>query len=548
LRAASADPRAPARSLWRAALGLACLDAAFALVVVLAAHPPQRPQEVRFVLRSAPMPSAPLQRAERSAPPRAVVVAIADASPAVSAAPRVVKPVVVAPPESVYSIEVPIGTPVPRAPDVATLVEPAASSQFAARVDALARAPRPVALARVADEVHDAPRAPRTSGRIGVALATPPVPSGALRDPAHGLTRAADRMLSAPAAPPIMPRAPIVVAAAAVSDRLIPSTATLVSERAAAPRRIAWLGADRLTPSPAAHLLHDEVAWSTTRAWSSEPPPPELSPAVRPSPAVLLARLLPELTTTPRTTGLKTEFVSLLLPLVMRVNEQILRERERVVALAPELDAGLDVPPSDERAAGAALQAAGLDGWDTRELLLRLDAVPLSMALAQAAQESGWGRSRPAREDNALFGQTEFLHGRSSRVQSFDDLLETVNAYARNLNTHPAYAEFRRRRAALRARGDKLDGPALVAFIQRYSERGPRYIEAIRNVMRINNLSVLDATMLDAALDGAVPVLAGVALDRAALDKASLDGSDLGGPGLDGPPLEALRPRQGMDN
>ncbi|HUA53297.1 MAG TPA: hypothetical protein VMB81_14090, partial [Candidatus Sulfotelmatobacter sp.] len=213
MRAASLDARATSRSLWRAALGLACLDAAFALVVVLAAHPPQRPQEVRFVLRSAPMPPAPLQRAERSAPPREVVVAIADASPPAPTAPIVVRPVVVAPPEFVYSIEVPIGAPAPRAPDVATLVEPAASSQFAARVDALARAPRPVALARVVDEAHDAPRAPRASDRIGVASATPPVPPGALRDPAHGLTRDADRMLPAPAAPPVMPRAPLVVAA-----------------------------------------------------------------------------------------------------------------------------------------------------------------------------------------------------------------------------------------------------------------------------------------------------------------------------------------------
>jgi len=86
-------------------------------------------------------------------------------------------------------------------------------------------------------------------------------------------------------------------------------------------------------------------------------------------------------------------------------------------------------------------------------------------------------------------------------VQSFNDVLETVQAYARNLNTHRAYAEFRKRRAALRARGDTLDGHTLAAFIQRYSERGPHYVEAIRHLMRINNLSLLDATVIDAAFE-----------------------------------------------
>jgi len=144
--------------------------------------------------------------------------------------------------------------------------------------------------------------------------------------------------------------------------------------------------------------------------------------------------------------------------------------------------------------------------------------VPLSMALAQAAQESGWGRSRPAREDNALFGQMMFAPATRPQVQPFADLLETVTAYARNLNSHAAYAEFRRRRAALRARGDALDGHALVPFIQRYSERGLGYVEAIRQLMRMNNLFALDVRVLDAALGA-----------------RALDGSAPDGPALEAP-------------
>jgi Bax protein len=169
------------------------------------------------------------------------------------------------------------------------------------------------------------------------------------------------------------------------------------------------------------------------------------------------------------------------------------------------------------------LQEVRLDSWDTDEVLLRLDAVPLSMALAQAAQESGWGRSRPAREDNALFGQMMFQAAARPQVQPFADLLETVQAYARNLNSHVAYAEFRRRRAALRARGDALDGHALARFIERYSERGLGYVEAIRRLMRSNNLFALDVRVLDAPLEeraldlpleGAAPAADDLAVDR----------------------------------
>jgi len=125
-----------------------------------------------------------------------------------------------------------------------------------------------------------------------------------------------------------------------------------------------------------------------------------------------------------------------------------------------------------------------------------------------------------------------FARATAPQVQPFADLLETVDAYARNLNTHRAYAEFRHRRAALRARGDMLDGAALVAFIPRYSERGPRYIEAVRQVMRFNNLSMLDATVLDAMLGAALPSLDGAALERI-------------WPTV---PLDADAPAQGMDN
>jgi Bax protein len=338
--------------------------------------------------------------------------------------------------------------------------------------------------------------APADADRL-TAAASPIV---ALRDPPDLDRGPVDRLESWPALPPIAD-GQIDDAPARSSDRLLAAAPGFAL--ADAPHRIE-VRVDRLAPSAArAVALVDETGWpAAARAWSSAPPRPELQPTARPSPAVLLAHWLPELSASATTAPLKTQFVQQLLPLVMQVNEGILQRRAHIAALAPRIEAGETLSESDTRFVADVLQDVRLEAWDTDEVLLRLDAVPLSMALAQAAQESGWGRSRSAREDNALFGQTMFL-ATGSRVQPFGDLLETVEAYARNLNSHRAYAEFRRSRAALRARGDVLDGHALVRFIERYSERGLSYVESIRQLMRMNNLFALDARGVDATLDAA---------------------------------------------
>ena len=469
-------------ALWRAALGLLALDAAFAFLVVLAAHPWPK------------------------GAPRPIVVAIADPAPAVAS-----------PAASRYAVAVPIGRYVPPRADVAALID-GADAPGIARVDRLTRAAPPPRDAAARPIASDA-RADR------LIAAAPP---GALGDAPRAADALPDRLS------PTRAGAPVADAAAAAGpppagDRLIAGApATPIVEPL---RRVAGT-ADGLVASPARHAAPDEIAAiATARPWSSEPPRPELLPTVRPSPAVLLARWLPELDSPANSASLKTQFVQQLLPLVMQVNEGILARRARIAGLAPRIEAGETLSESDTRFVGEVLQEVRLDAWDADEVLRRLDAVPLSMALAQAAQESGWGRSRPAREDNALFGQTMFLAA-GSRVQPFGALLETVEAYARNLNSHRAYAEFRRSRAALRARGDALDGHALVRFIERYSERGLGYVETIRQLMRSNNLFALDVRVLDAALDeraldlpleSAAPALDDLAVDRLLARPAAAD-------------------------
>ena len=137
------------------------------------------------------------------------------------------------------------------------------------------------------------------------------------------------------------------------------------------------------------------------------------------------------------------------------------------------------------------------------ELLLRVDTLPPSLVMAQAAIESGWGTSRFVREGNNLFGQ--WVTGDTPglvpvradpadgyRVATYDTVSHSVRSYLRNLNTHRAYRQLRRWRADLRAAGEPLDSTILSAGLVRYSQRGEAYVEELLSVIRGNRLDRFD--------------------------------------------------------
>ena len=135
-------------------------------------------------------------------------------------------------------------------------------------------------------------------------------------------------------------------------------------------------------------------------------------------------------------------------------------------------------------------------------LLARLDIIPTSLALAQAAKESLWGTSRFARYGYNYYGQRCFSKGcgivpkkRGSRkfeVTTFSSPRKGVNSYIHNLNTHPAYDSLRKIRSRQRARGQKITGLALVNALDKYSERGSAYIKDLKSLIRYNKLSQYD--------------------------------------------------------
>lgn len=215
----------------------------------------------------------------------------------------------------------------------------------------------------------------------------------------------------------------------------------------------------------------------------------------------------------------KALFFRTFLPLILRVNEAILADRSilldmrdrlssGVIPSAGEMDWLIDlallyrVLPPEAGEAGVAV-ALTLDDIDT--LLTRVDVVPPSLAMAQAVEESGWGRSRFAQEGNAMFGQYTWddsgivplrrTSGNHS-IKQFDSLLQSVAAYAMNLNAFSAYGEFRAERARMREAGQPLDGRALVSTLTRYSTRPGPYMRALRTTIDANELWDFDAAML----------------------------------------------------
>lgn len=203
----------------------------------------------------------------------------------------------------------------------------------------------------------------------------------------------------------------------------------------------------------------------------------------------------------------KSVFLRAMLPLILKVNEDIMADRARLERLIAEGYRVTTLPPTERRWVEAKAAEYRQATPDLRRLLTRMDIIPPSLALAQAAEESGWGTSRFARLGNALFGQwtTEGddgivplgrEDGKKHVIKAFPDLLAAVRGYARNLNSHAAYAELRARRAALRATGQPVDGMELSNTLLRYSERGEDYVRTLHVIMRVNDLPAFDTATL----------------------------------------------------
>jgi Bax protein len=200
-------------------------------------------------------------------------------------------------------------------------------------------------------------------------------------------------------------------------------------------------------------------------------------------------------------TARKSAFFDFVRPLIEAENRHVLEDRRHLEALAHEADHGwLERWWLARLAEEYRLEPDELESDELIDaLLLRVDAVPVSLALAQAAKESGWGTSRFARQGNNLFGEWCFEpgcglvpqgrgKGRSYEVEAFASPEDAVASYVRNVNTHDAYRGFRRERARLRAAGQPLSGLRLANELGHYSVRREEYVNEVKRMIIVNDL------------------------------------------------------------
>ncbi|WP_339803029.1 glucosaminidase domain-containing protein [uncultured Marinobacter sp.] len=227
----------------------------------------------------------------------------------------------------------------------------------------------------------------------------------------------------------------------------------------------------------------------------------------------------------------KAAFFSYLYTRAVVVNARILLQREHLIALSQkaELTADEELWLARQAERLRVDEDTGSEQMFAR-LLKRLDTLPPSLVLAQAANESAWGTSRFARDGNNLFGQWCFSpgcglvplgrpDGASYEVARFESPYHSVRSYMQNLNRHPTYQKVRDLREQARRQNRSPTGTELAAGLIGYSERGQEYIEEIRSMIRFNNLRYYDQQYRDQVEDRRDP---GILLQLASASEEEL--------------------------
>jgi len=211
----------------------------------------------------------------------------------------------------------------------------------------------------------------------------------------------------------------------------------------------------------------------------------------------------------------KASFFEFLSPYIDSVNQQILAQRQRLITFREKINNGSTLNRNEMNYLSGlrveyeleneVLNTANL----VNRLLRRVDIIPSSLALAQAANESAWGTSRFAVEGNNFYGQWCYtegcgivparrIAGANHEVKSFDSVFESVKAYIMNLNTFPNYQKLRDIRQQVRQGGRSIDGISLSEGLDTYSSRGDDYIFELQSMIYSNNLLEFDRTNNDA--------------------------------------------------
>ena len=215
------------------------------------------------------------------------------------------------------------------------------------------------------------------------------------------------------------------------------------------------------------------------------------------------ARELPDLRTV-EANERKAIFISMVLPHILRANQELMERRRRI-----QIDYANDNADRIRKWA----ELYGINNVKDQnvdqlydELMFRVDAIPVSLALAQAIVESGWGTSRFTRQGNALFGEWAWSESKGIKplspsndravVRSFASIFDSVRSYMHNLNTHNAYKNLRIERQKYREDDQNILTQRLIPTLDRYAQDGDIYIRKLKNIVRTNNLQIYDNAVL----------------------------------------------------
>ena len=199
----------------------------------------------------------------------------------------------------------------------------------------------------------------------------------------------------------------------------------------------------------------------------------------------------------------KNLFIQIILPLILEENNRIKLDRKKLFTI---LNKNMN-SDSEKKWLKSKFQQYGVINNDLSTLKVRMDIVPVSLAIAQAAKETGWGTSRFAIEGNALFGQWTWSgegikpagvdpEDSNHKVMKFKVLKASVRAYQRNLNTHGSYRQFRSARANMRDNDEDLDSLLLADYLDKYAATGKEYTKIIKQIIKQNNLQDFDKVKL----------------------------------------------------
>ncbi len=198
----------------------------------------------------------------------------------------------------------------------------------------------------------------------------------------------------------------------------------------------------------------------------------------------------------------KNLFIQIVLPLILDENNQIKLDRKKLFVVLNKNNNS----DAEKKWLNMKFKQYGVKNKDLSTLKIRMDEIPVSLAIAQAAKETGWGTSRFALEGNALFGQWTFSgdgikpkssdNDKTHKVMKFQILKASVKAYQRNLNTHSSYKKFRKLRAQSRDNDEKLDSLILADCLDQYAATGVEYTKTLKKIILQNSLKDFDEVKL----------------------------------------------------